>query len=63
VILGKVYRVHDSIEIGGENGDPKLVFRVTNIDSSGVDVELEGQPFRLERSRPKLSPGDHVKVN
>lgn len=60
VIRGKVYRVGDILELGGQNGDPATEMRITAIDDDGVDLELDGQRHRLERAKPKLSSGEDL---
>lgn len=61
MIRGNVYRVGDTIVLGGEKGEEALELRVVSIDPAGVDLECGGKTFRIERTRPKLAPGDHVK--
>ena len=58
VIRGKLFRVGDLLSFGGDNGVPKVEFRITAIDERGVDLKFDGQPFRLERSKPTLTTGE-----
>lgn len=60
MIRGNVYRVGDSLALGGDAGAPAIELLVCGIDASGVDLDYAGQRLRLERAKPKLSPGDHL---
>jgi hypothetical protein len=61
LIRGTVYRVGDTIQLDDEKGERDLELRVVSIDPDGVVLEHRGKKFRIERPRPKVSPGDHVK--
>lgn len=61
MIRGTVYRVGDTIVLGGEKGEENLELWVVSIDAAGVELEYGGKTFRIDRTRPKLAPGDHVK--
>ncbi|QDU28781.1 hypothetical protein ETAA8_38860 [Anatilimnocola aggregata] len=61
VIRGTVYRINDQLSLGGEDGKPALELRIVGIDESGIDLTHQGKTYRIERLRPKLSPGDHVR--
>jgi hypothetical protein len=61
MIRGTVYRVGDTIHLDGEKGESQLELKVVGIDALGVNLECQGKSFRIERARPKLSPGNHVK--
>jgi len=61
LIRGTVYRVGDTIQVAAEKGEAELELTVVSIDSGGVVLEHGGKKFRIERSRPKLLPGDHFK--
>ena len=60
VIGGKVYRVGDILELGGESGEPAAEMRITAIDDEGVHLDFDGQRYRLERAKPKLSSGEDL---
>lgn len=61
VIRGTVYRVNDTLALGGEDGQPALELLIVGIDELGVDLKHQDKTYRIERSRPKLSPGDHLR--
>lgn len=61
VIRGTVYRVNDSLSLSEETEDARLEVRIVGIDELGIDLEHEGRQYRIDRLRPKLSPGDHVR--
>jgi hypothetical protein len=61
MIRGNVYHVGDVLELGGEAGAPAVELLICGIDADGVDLDFEGQRLRLERTKPKLSPGDHLR--
>lgn len=61
MIRGNVYRVGDPIELGGEAGAPAVKLMICGIDADGIDLQFDGQPLRLDRAKPKLSPGDHLR--
>ncbi len=61
VIQGTVYRVGDILSLPGDEGQPALELRVRGIDPQGVDFEYDKHKYRLERIKPKLSPGDHLR--
>ncbi|WP_254508908.1 hypothetical protein [Anatilimnocola floriformis] len=63
VIRGKLFRVGDVLLFGGDNGAPKVEFRITAIDEQGVDLKFEGQPFRIERTKPTLASGELQPTN
>lgn len=58
VIRGKLYRVGDVLSFGGDNGTPAVEFRITAIDEQGVDLKYDGNPYRLERTKPTLATGE-----
>ena len=60
VIGGKVYRVGDVLELGGQTGEPAADMRITSIDDDGVDLDLDWQRYRLVRAKPKLSTGEDL---
>jgi hypothetical protein len=63
MIRGTVYRVGDVLSLGGEEGAPAVEMLICGIDASGVDLDFEGHRLRLERAKPKLSPGDHLRTH
>ena len=61
MIRGNVYRVGDPLTLGGDAGAPAIELLICGIDADGVDLQFEQQRLRLERAKPKLSPGDHLR--
>lgn len=61
MIRGSVYRVGDHLVLGGDAGAPAVELLICGIDAEGIDLQFEQQPLRLERAKPKLSPGDHLR--
>ncbi|WP_425613867.1 hypothetical protein NA78x_003711 [Anatilimnocola sp. NA78] len=61
VISGTVYRVGDKLILGAENAKSAIELLIVSIDELGVDLKHQDKSYRIERSRPKLSPGDHVR--
>lgn len=61
VIQGSVYRVGDVFSLPGDEGESALELRVQGIDAQGVDFEHDKNKYRIERTKPKLSPGDHLR--
>jgi hypothetical protein len=58
IIRGKRYRVGDVLLFGDDNSAPKIEFRITAIDEEGIDLRYDGQPFRIERTKPTLTTGE-----
>jgi hypothetical protein len=61
MIRGSVYRVGDVLALGGEAGQPAVELLVCDIDADGVDLLFQQEKLRLERTKPKLSPGDQLR--
>jgi hypothetical protein len=61
VVRGSVYRVNDMLPVHDTAEGQPLELRIVRIDAQGMDLEHETQTYRVDRVRPKLSPGDHVR--